>query len=426
MTDKFEQSRFEVKEGDGPSTKRTYLLQSLSTVLIFAGLFLVVWGLWTPLNDYMVLLRNQPPPPPPPEASNSDLIGDDTPLSLSDSPLLVFDEPASDSNQPSAFDIVAETPTPTAIPQNEQSDVDNGGPSDDSSMSGNPLPVVEVPTETPSPTTTPEPADTATPLPTASPTALPTNTVALPTTRAPIRALSQLTGFDGAADAETTTRATDNGTELADQPASAVALAAVSPTATPTKIPEATATTPPTATATPRPTFTVTNTPLPPTASPTPNPFPPAQSPPTRIVIPAIDLDSPVKSVGWTQRDFNGQQASVWDVAEYAAGWHKNSAQPGHTGNIVLSGHHNILGEVFRHTVDLEPGDIITLYTDNRPYIYKVEDKFIVKDKGEPPEVRQANARWIGQFPDQRLTMITCWPYNNNTHRVVVIAKPFF
>lgn len=166
--------------------------------------------------------------------------------------------------------------------------------------------------------------------------------------------------------------------------------------------------------------------PLPsPTPLPTPNPFAPAESPPSRIVATAINLDSEVVTVGWSRREINGQTISVWDVADYAAGWHKNSALPGHQGNIVLSGHHNILGEVFRYTVDLEPGDLITLYAGERPYQYRVEDKFIIKDKGEPEEVRKANARWIGPFSDQRLTMITCWPYNNNTHRVIVIAKPY-
>jgi LPXTG-site transpeptidase (sortase) family protein len=38
--------------------------------------------------------------------------------------------------------------------------------------------------------------------------------------------------------------------------------------------------------------------------------------------------------------------------------------------------------------------------------------------------VRQANARWIGPFNDERLTLVTCWPYTNNTHRVIVVAKP--
>jgi sortase A len=189
--------------------------------------------------------------------------------------------------------------------------------------------------------------------------------------------------------------------EVVDQPDLAVVLAEA---ATPTPAP-------------------ATPTPLP-TPTPTTNPFPPAQSPPARIVAGTIGLDSEVVVVGWHKEAMNGQEMSVWDVADYAAGWHKNSALPGHEGNIVLSGHHNIMGEVFRYIVDLEPGDFITLYADDRPYFYKVESKFIVKDKGEPNEVRYQNARWIGPFTDQRLTLIACWPYTNNTHRVIVIAKP--
>ena len=98
---------------------------------------------------------------------------------------------------------------------------------------------------------------------------------------------------------------------------------------------------------------------------------------------------------------------------------------PGQGGNIVLSGHHNIKGEVFRYLVDLEPGAVISVYDQNdQQYDYAVFDKFILKDKDQPEEVRLANARWIGPFNEERLTLVTCWPYNSNSHRVIVIAKP--
>jgi len=145
---------------------------------------------------------------------------------------------------------------------------------------------------------------------------------------------------------------------------------------------------------------------------------------PTRVVIPAIDLDTDIVPVGWKQVLQGGKLVSVWEVAEYVAGWHKNSASPGAGGNIVLSGHHNTKGEVFRYIVDLEPGDAITLYADGRPYTYTVESRLVVRDKGASAEKRRENARWIGSFPDERLTMVTCWPYTSNTHRVIVVAKP--
>lgn len=145
---------------------------------------------------------------------------------------------------------------------------------------------------------------------------------------------------------------------------------------------------------------------------------------PTRIVAESIGLDAPVIQVGWKQVIQNGVPTNVWVVADYAAGWHQNSMLPGQGGNIVLSGHHNIKGEVFRYIVDLEPGDTVSLYVGDQRYDYTVDDKFIVKDKGEPDAVRRANARWIGPFNEERLTLVTCWPYNNNTHRLIVIARP--
>ena len=88
---------------------------------------------------------------------------------------------------------------------------------------------------------------------------------------------------------------------------------------------------------------------------PTVTPLPAVPEPPVRIVAPAIGLDAPVVPVGWKIVLVNGKQASVWEVTENAAGWHKGSVVSGQVGNTVLSGHHNIGGEVFRYVVDLEP-----------------------------------------------------------------------
>jgi sortase A len=147
-------------------------------------------------------------------------------------------------------------------------------------------------------------------------------------------------------------------------------------------------------------------------------------SPITRIVAESIGLDAQVVGVGWIQEIRSGVPTNIWTVADYAAGWHKNTALPGQGGNIVLSGHHNIKGEVFRYTIDLNVGDTVTLYMGDQPYYYTVVDKFIVKDKDEPDAVRRENAKWIGPFNEERLTLVTCWPYTNNTHRAIVIAKP--
>ncbi len=145
---------------------------------------------------------------------------------------------------------------------------------------------------------------------------------------------------------------------------------------------------------------------------------------PDRIVAPAIDLDAEVVPMGWTVVQRNGQTASEWVIPEYAAGWHVNSALPRTGGNTVLSGHNNVKGEVFRYLSDFELGDEITLYAGDRTFSYVVEEKYIVREKGMPDEVRRRNAQWMMPTADERLTLISCWPYWTNTHRIIIVARP--
>ncbi len=188
----------------------------------------------------------------------------------------------------------------------------------------------------------------------------------------------------------------------------------------------------PAAPAVEEPTATPTATPLPPAAPEPPPPAPPpAPAPvitdgdgvPTRLLVPSVGIDAAIIPVGWQVVEQNSQQFSIWQVADYAVGWHKTTARLGQPGNTVMAGHHNINGEVFRDLVNVEVGDTVTVYAGDQVYEYLVELKTIVKEKGEPVEARQRNAQWIAPTTDERLTLVTCWPYTNNTHRVIVVAK---
>ena len=163
-----------------------------------------------------------------------------------------------------------------------------------------------------------------------------------------------------------------------------------------------------------------------PTASVTPEPFPSGKSVPSRILAPTIGLDSKVVEMGWeVEYDNEGKPESSWVVPEFAAGWHKNSSLPGHPGNTVLSAHNNIGGEVFRDLANLEAGHEIEVEADGIAYHYVVEEKYIVKEEGESLEVRHQNNRFLDKrTPDERLTLVSCWPYQTNSHRVIVIARP--
>jgi len=93
-------------------------------------------------------------------------------------------------------------------------------------------------------------------------------------------------------------------------------------------------------------------------------------------------------------------------------------------GNTVLNGHHNIKGEVFRDVYRVQVGDELFLYSGSVEFDYVVVYTAILEERNQPLEVRLANAEWIKATEDERITLITCWPYESNTHRVVVVAVP--
>lgn len=138
----------------------------------------------------------------------------------------------------------------------------------------------------------------------------------------------------------------------------------------------------------------------------------------TRIASANIKLDAEVYEVYATEK-------GEWEVAEWAAGHHYNSVNPGDGGNIVISGHNNWKGEVFRYLENLKPGNIIDVWTqDGKKYRYQVKELKKLKEKGATYAQRLKNGEVMKPTADETLTLITCWPYTTFTHRIVVIAKP--
>lgn len=154
---------------------------------------------------------------------------------------------------------------------------------------------------------------------------------------------------------------------------------------------------------------------------------PPLQGEPNRLVIPAIDLDTPIVDVGWEVVERGEQRTTEWQTADNAAGRHVNSARPGEQGNVVLSGHHNTKGEVFRRISqqELAIGDMIYLYdAQGRRFSYQVtEITDPLPEVGATEAQRLANASYIQPTSDARVTLVTCWPYWTNTHRIVVVGS---
>jgi len=132
-------------------------------------------------------------------------------------------------------------------------------------------------------------------------------------------------------------------------------------------------------------------------AIPTPGP-----EAPTRIVIPAINVDALVV------------EGDLPEQLKLGVGHYLGSANPGERGNMVLSAHDDIYGEIFRRLHELELGDEVVVYAGEQPYRYLVTAKQIV----EPTEVRV-----LASTTKPVATLITCYPYMVDTHRVVVVAE---
>lgn len=146
---------------------------------------------------------------------------------------------------------------------------------------------------------------------------------------------------------------------------------------------------------------------------------------PERLVIPSIYLFTPIIPVDYKDIETGGQVYHQWKVpAEFAAGWQDTSALLGVPGNMVLNGHHNAYGMVFKDLVRLSEGDVIEIYSGDWKFTYEVAAKLLLPERGQTLETRLENSLWIQPSDDERLTLVTCWPGDSNTHRVIVVALP--
>jgi sortase A len=121
-----------------------------------------------------------------------------------------------------------------------------------------------------------------------------------------------------------------------------------------------------------------------------------------RIRIPAIGVDAPIV------------QGDGWEQLKKGVGQHIGSANPGQRGNVVLSAHNDIFGELFRYLDRLQPGDQIILYSQQKQYIYVVTRTEIV----EPTRVDV-----MAPTTEPIVTLISCYPYLVDNQRIVVFAK---
>jgi LPXTG-site transpeptidase (sortase) family protein len=141
-----------------------------------------------------------------------------------------------------------------------------------------------------------------------------------------------------------------------------------------------------------------------------------------QVVIPSLDLLAPVVPVGWSPQGADSSNPEVtWDSPEAQVGWVITSALPGGTGGVtLLYGHNNIQSSVFKRLYELKPGNEVKLVTGERTWLYRVSETHLLPVKGSEPADYAAFLR-TGRLP--RLVLISCWPPEGNSHRVIVVAE---
>ena len=146
---------------------------------------------------------------------------------------------------------------------------------------------------------------------------------------------------------------------------------------------------------------------------------------PDHIEIPSIGLYAPVVAADFSFTEIEESTFGQWKAPSfYAAGWHPDSALLGEVGNTVINGHHNVYGDVFGGLVDVQEGDSIFVYAGDRKYEFIVANRMILPETFMDTETRLENAKWLAESNDIRLTLVTCWPWDSYTHRLILVARP--
>ncbi len=128
------------------------------------------------------------------------------------------------------------------------------------------------------------------------------------------------------------------------------------------------------------------------------------------IDIPKINISLPI------------YHETVKDVLSKGAAHLKNSSFPigENDSHSIISAHSGYPHAVFFDDLDeLQIGDTFTIRLLNNNYIYKVTDIDIVKPEDTEKKLKVVKGKDL-------VTLITCYPYSINTHRLLVTGERYF
>ena len=104
------------------------------------------------------------------------------------------------------------------------------------------------------------------------------------------------------------------------------------------------------------------------------------------LKISSINLEAPIML---------GEENLNYVVAKY-----RNSPSFGESGNVILAGHNNMKGSIFRSLHKLKIGTIVEIQSDNKIYKYKITQREIV-EPNDPNLLTQ-------DLSKKEITLITC------------------
>ena len=145
-----------------------------------------------------------------------------------------------------------------------------------------------------------------------------------------------------------------------------------------------------------------------------PNGIPPDDSPVTRIVIPAMNLDTVARYVPYSDDTWliGGLR---WEIA-----WMGDTSWPGLGSNTGLAGHVDFAdgsAGPFWNLKDLKAGDQVVVYTQRNIFVYQVRAQKIVED---------SDLSVIDPSDTPQITLITCTNWDSGLRmyvkRLVVFA----
>lgn len=120
------------------------------------------------------------------------------------------------------------------------------------------------------------------------------------------------------------------------------------------------------------------------------------------LTVPKLNLDGTIV------------QGVDWEALKQGVGQLPNGVNPGDdVGNVVLAAHDDVYGQLFRYLDTLQPGDTFQIRTQTNVFTYSVTQQFIV----DPNDVYVLENR-----QGATATLISCYPYQVNTHRIVIFA----